>query len=303
MASHLHPLTLRTAVTVQGRGLHSGHPCRVTIHPVRQAAGLTFLHTPSGVEIPVRSDLTGDLRLATTLVKQGVRLQTVEHLLAALGGLDIWHARIEVSGEELPILDGSAEPWIRALDSAGTRALPGPRRWIRILRPLEVREGGRWIRVSPHDGLRVRYTIDFDHPAIGRQSRELTLTPDKFRREVARARTFCLEQEVAKMQAMGLAQGGSLENAVVFGPEGPLNEVLRFEDEAVRHKILDLVGDLALIGAPLHGFVEVHAGGHALHVALAKALAADPSAWRWEDASAPAAPRFRRTLAAQPLHA
>lgn len=298
-----HPQTLARAVTVEGIGLHSGRPCRVTVHPTDRPTGLAFHHVPSRVDIPARADLTGDLRLATTLVKDGVRLQTVEHLLSALSGLDIHHARIETDGEELPILDGSAAPWVEALDAAGFKSLRGPRRWIQVLRTVEVRDGSRWIRISPHAGLRIRYTIDFSHPAIGRQTREMTLTPDKFRREVGRARTFCLEQEVTQMRAMGLALGGSLDNALVFGPRGPLNEVLRYEDEAVRHKILDLVGDLALLGAPVHGFVEVHAGGHALHIALAKALLADPSAWRWEDASEPALRRFPGGLTIHPLPA
>jgi UDP-3-O-[3-hydroxymyristoyl] N-acetylglucosamine deacetylase len=271
----------------------------VRLVPVSRAEGLSFVHTPTGTVIPVHVSRTGEFQLATTLVKGSIKLQTVEHLLSALMGLEIEHLRIEVDGEELPILDGSARPWVDAILAAGIAELPGRRRFIRILRPIEVRQGEKWIRVSPHEGLRIRYTIDFDHPAIGRQARELTLTPLKFRQEVGAARTFCLSSEVEWMQKNGLALGGSLDNAVVFGPEGPLNDALRFEDEAVRHKILDLVGDLALLGAPLLGLVEAHAAGHALHAQLAKAILADPDAWTWDEAPAkPARSPFRPVFAA-----
>jgi UDP-3-O-[3-hydroxymyristoyl] N-acetylglucosamine deacetylase len=218
----------------------------------------------------------------------------VEHLLSALMGMEVEHLRIEVDGEELPILDGSAAPWVDAILEAGIRALPGRRRFLKVLRPVEVRQDGKWLRVSPGEGfagLRIRYTIDFDHPAIGRQTRELSLTPEKYLHDVGAARTFCLAHEIEWMRSRGLALGGSLDNAVVFGPDGPLNDALRYEDEAVRHKILDLVGDLALLGAPLQGFVEAHAAGHAMHVALAKALLDDPSAWTWSEAEESPAPR------------
>ncbi len=286
MSRTQHPQTLRHAVTVSGRGLHSNKPCRVTIHPVEQPSGIRFLHGPSGIEIPAKADLVGELTLATTLSKDGLRFGTVEHLLAALMGLEIEHALIEVDSEELPILDGSAGPWVDALVNAGTRSLAGPRRMIKVLRPVEVSAQGKWMRVSPYSGLRLRYTIDFNHPAIGRQSRELSLTPEKFRRELASARTFCMEQDIEFMRSKGLALGGSLENAVVFPANGKsaLNDALRYEDEAVRHKMLDLVGDLALLGAPLQGLVEAHAAGHALHVALVKALLDDTQAWGWTEA-------------------
>jgi UDP-3-O-[3-hydroxymyristoyl] N-acetylglucosamine deacetylase len=283
MSRNRHPQTLRQPITMTGRGLHSNLPCRVTIRPVEQASGLRFLHAPSGIEIPAKADLVGDLSLATTLVKDGLRFGTVEHLLAALAGLEIEHALIEVDNEELPILDGSAAPWVEAITAAGAKNLPGTRRFIKVLRPVEVRAGSKWMRVSPHATMRLRYTIDFDHPAIGRQSRELSMDPEKFRRELSMARTFCMEQDIEFMRSRGLAQGGSLENAVVFSAQGPLNETLRYEDEAVRHKMLDLVGDLALLGAPLLGLVEAHAAGHALHVALVKALLADTDAWFWSE--------------------
>ena len=272
-------------------GLHGARPASVRLVPVDQATGLRFRHLGTGVEIPVSADFAGDIQLATTLVKEGVRLQTIEHLLSALIGLEVEHLLIEVDGEgadiELPILDGSARPWMEAILQAGTRGLDGTRRFVKVLRPVEVERGGKRIRVSPYDGLRVRYTIDFAVASLGRQSREMTITPEKYRAEVGAARTFCLEQEIEWMRGQGLALGGSLDNAVVYGAEGPLNESLRFHDEAVRHKILDLMGDIALLGAPLLGLIEAHAAGHALHVDLVKALLADRSAWTWAEATEP----------------
>jgi UDP-3-O-[3-hydroxymyristoyl] N-acetylglucosamine deacetylase len=255
----------------------------VRLVPVEAATGIVFRHVPTGTEIPARADQAGDLVLSTTLVKNGVRLQTIEHLLSALSGLEVEHVRIEVDAEELPILDGSSAPWVEAITQAGTRALPGRRRFMKILKPVEVRQGDRWIRALPFDGFRLRYTIDFPVPALGRQSRELSLTPEKYRRELGAARTFCLAQEIDWMRSRGLALGGSLDNAVVFGAEGPLNESLRYEDEAVRHKMLDLIGDLTLLGAPLVGLVEAYAAGHALHVALAQAVLAKPDCWEWSE--------------------
>ena len=298
--------TLTRPVTLSGHGLHGNLPCKVVLRPAELASGIRFIHTPSGVEIPARAEFVGDCSLATTLVRDGIRLQTVEHLLSALRGLGIDHLTVEVDGEELPILDGSAAPWVKAIQEAGIRQMAVWSQFLHILKPVEVRRGEKWMRVSPHHGLRIAYAIDFDHPSIGRQSRELTLTPDKYVRELGSARTFCMERDIEFMRSRGLAKGGSLENAVVFSPTGPLNESLRFEDEAVRHKILDLVGDLALLGAPLDGFVEAHMAGHALHVELAQAILADPAAWTLaETRNTPALrPAFRPALGeAHPLPA
>ena len=299
------PQTLSREITLSGHGLHGNLPCSVRLVPTAAPTGLLFVHTPTGTEIPVRADLAGDLVLSTTLVKDGIRLQTIEHLLSALAGLEVEHLRIEVDAEELPILDGSAAPWVEAILQAGLRGLEGRRRFLKITHPVEVHNGDRWIRVLPYDGLRLRYVIDFPVPALGRQSRELSLTPEKFRRELGAARTFCLAQEIDMMRARGLALGGSLDNAVVFGADGPLNESLRFEDEAVRHKMLDLVGDLALLGAPLLGLVEAHAAGHAMHVALTQAILASPGCWEWtEEVEAPTVRFFFQPsdlgIAAQP---
>jgi UDP-3-O-[3-hydroxymyristoyl] N-acetylglucosamine deacetylase len=274
-----HAQTLAHSVTLSGHGVHSNRPCTVVLHPADQATGILFRHLPSGVEIPALAAFVGDCSLATTLVRQGVTLQTVEHLLSALAGLGIDHLTIDVTGEELPILDGSAAPWVQAIQAAGIRQMAMGSLSLRILHPVEVRRGDKWMRVSPYPGLRVGYTIDFDHPAIGRQSRELTVTPEKYARELGSARTFCMEQDIEFMRSRGLALGGSLDNAVVFSPSGPLNDSLRFEDEAVRHKILDLLGDLKLLGASLEGLVEAHRAGHALHVEMAREILANANAW------------------------
>lgn len=291
MHRNRHAQTLQKAASLSGRGLHGNLPCTVRLVPAEHASGLVFRHLPSGVEIPALAGFSGDCTLATSLTRDGIRLQTMEHLLSALVGLGIDHLTIEVDSEELPILDGSAEPWVRLILEAGIRPMATWPRVMRILKPLEVRKGDKWVRVTPWDGLRLAYTIVYENPYIGRQTVELTLSPDTYLRDLGRARTFCLESDIAYMQAHGLARGGSLENAVVFGKNGPLNPDLRYEDEAVRHKMMDLVGDLALLGAPLEGLVEAHCAGHAIHVELARAILADPTAWTWADAQAPVRPR------------
>ena len=272
------PKTTDTPFTLRGYGLHRNKPCSVTVLPAEEG-GLRFMHRPSGLIIPAHADYVGDLSLATTLVKDGVRLQTVEHILSALYGLGIDHALIEVDGEELPILDGSSAPWARAITQAGTRNLRTAKKCLKVLKPVQVQQENRWVRVSPCEELRVKCAIDFPASSIGQQSMGLAVTPENYRRELAPARTFCLKSEIDLMHSQGLALGGNLDNAVVYDDNGHLNDCLRFDNEAVRHKMLDLIGDLALLGAPLFGFVEAHAAGHAIHVALVKRLLSEPDAW------------------------
>ncbi|NTV75928.1 MAG: hypothetical protein HGA66_17205 [Holophaga sp.] len=200
MQRNRHAQTLRQAATLSGRGLHGDLPCTVVLRPAERASGITFVHTPTGVEIPARAEFVGDCSLATSLTRDGVRLQTVEHLLSALMGLGIDHVTIEVDGEELPILDGSSEPWVRLILEAGIRPMAIWSRTLRILKPVEVRMGDKWMRVSPWNGLRLAYTIIYDNPYIGRQSRELTLTTEKYVRELGLARTFCLESDITFMR-------------------------------------------------------------------------------------------------------
>ena len=270
--------TLAAPFALTGRGLHGNKPCSVTVSPA-ECGGLRFIHAPSGTHIPATEGFVGDLSLATTLVKGDARLQTVEHVLSALYGLGVAHALIEVDGEELPILDGSSAPWAEAVGRVGLRALGVAPRRLKVLRKVSVRDGQRHISISPSDRLRLSYSIDFPGTSIGRQSLSLNVTPESYRRELASARAFCLKREIDYMRSRGLALGGSLDNAVVYDENGHMNGSLRFKDEAVRHKLLDLVGDLALIGMPLLGHVEAHAAGHALHVSLAKRLLDDVGAW------------------------
>jgi len=275
------PATVRTIAEpfeVHGLGLHSNRPCAVMVRP-SEGGGIVFTHSPSSVAIPAKVEFVGDLSLATTLTKDGAKLQTVEHILAALYGLGIDHAIIEVDGDELPILDGSALPWVKAISQAGLKDLPGPKTYMKVLRPIQVQDGDRLVRATPLDSLKLNCSIDFPIPSIGHQSIELDLTPNKFRLELAPARTFCLKSEIDYMHGRRLALGGSLENAVVYDSDGCLNESLRFENEAVRHKMLDLVGDLALLGAPLLARIDTYAAGHAMHVAFVKKLVAETNAW------------------------
>jgi len=278
MSNNTSAKTLSAPFTLHGYGLHGNKPCSVTVKPA-EGGGLLFLHKPSGAVIPASADCVGDLSLATTLAKDGARLGTVEHILSALYGLGVDHAVIEAYGEELPILDGSAAPWVMAIKHVGTRELGIKKVYIKVLRTIQVQNGKSRIQVSPYNGLRLNYLIDFPHSSIGTQSLKLSVTPDTYMRELADARTFCLKSEIEAMHSRGLALGGSLENAVVFSDEGCMNESLRFKDEAVRHKMLDLMGDLALLGAPLLGTVEAHAAGHAMHVALVKRILSEPDAW------------------------
>jgi UDP-3-O-[3-hydroxymyristoyl] N-acetylglucosamine deacetylase len=261
------------------------------------------MHSPSGVAIPAKAEFVGDLSLATTLTKNGARLQTVEHILAALYGLGVDHAIVEVNGDELPILDGSAAPWARANSQAGLRALPGTTTYRKLPRPIQIQDGDRSVRATLLDGLRLNCAIDFPGSSIGRQFIEMDLTPDKFRRELAPARTFCLKSEIDYMHGRGLALGGSLDNAVVYDSNGCLNEKLRFDDEAVRHKMLDLVGDLALLGAPLLASVEARAAGHAMHVAFVRQLILETDSWTLVEAppcpaKQPLRPSFAKGLTA-----
>jgi len=279
--------TTAAPFTLKGTGLHGNKPCSVTVEPA-QSGGLRFLHAPSGVEIPALArHAECDLTLATVLSKDGARLQTVEHLLSALYGMGVDHALIISDGGEFPILDGSAGPWAKAIARVGLRDLAAPKRCINVLKEVRITRASRHIAVGPCDGFAISYTIDFPCRSIGRQSLELAVTPEGFLRELADARTFCMKRDIDMMQSRGLALGGSLENAVVFDDDRCLNEPLRFLNEAVRHKALDLVGDLALLGAPLKGRIEAFAAGHAMHVDLAKKLLATPDAWTMEAPQAP----------------
>jgi UDP-3-O-[3-hydroxymyristoyl] N-acetylglucosamine deacetylase len=271
--------TLRRDVACTGIGLHSGRPVRLRLRPAPAEHGIRFVRVDVGVEIPATLQYLGGQDHATTLTREGVSIGTVEHLLAALGGLGIDDALVEVDGPEVPVLDGSAAPFVMLLHEAGLRPLAVPRLYIKVLEPVEVVRGAKGVRLLPAEHFEVAYTIGFDHPLLRHQSFSLRLTPRAFTEAISSARTFGFLRDVELLRKSGLALGGSLENAVVIGETGVLNNKLRFTDEFVRHKILDAVGDLSLLARPLLGRLEATRAGHALHAAVAQKLLARPTAW------------------------
>ena len=279
--------TLRREVACTGIGLHSGRPVRLRLLPAPAEHGVRFARTDVGVEIPAILDHVGEQDHATTLRRDGVSIGTVEHLLAALSGLGVDDVRVEVDGPEVPVLDGSAAPFVILLHEAGLRPLAVPRLHVRVKEPVAVVHGTKSARLLPAEHFEIGYSIGFDHPLLRHQALSLRVTPRSFTEQVAPARTFGFLREVEMLRKSGLALGGSLENAVVIGETGVLNNKLRFEDEFVRHKILDAVGDLALIGFPLLGRLEATRAGHALHPAVAQKLLATPGAYEIVAADAP----------------
>jgi UDP-3-O-[3-hydroxymyristoyl] N-acetylglucosamine deacetylase len=292
--------TLRREVACTGIGLHSGRPVRLRLRPAPAEHGIRFLRTDIGVEIPASLAHIGAQDHATTLQKDGVSIGTVEHLLAALAGLGVDDVLVEVDGPEVPVLDGSAAPFVILLHEAGLRPLAAPRLHLKVLRPVEVVHGTKTARLVPADHFEIRYTIGFDHPLLRHQSFAVRLSPRTFTDQVAPARTFGFLREVEMLRKNGLALGGSLENAVVIGETGVLNNKLRFEDEFARHKVLDAVGDLALLGHPLLGRLEATKAGHALHAAVARKLVSTPEAWELVPAAAASASPVEPAPAAAP---
>lgn len=273
--------TLAGAVQCEGVGLHTGHRCRLRLVPAPVGHGRVFVRTDlGGAELPALLRHVGKANHATCLVKGDLRVSTAEHLLAALYALGVDNVRIEVDADEVPILDGSARPFVQMVGEAGVQEQDRLRRYITIARPLTLVEEDKQIAVHPSRGFRVTYAIDFEHPSLGFQ--ELTADlwgTDAFREKLAPARTFVLERDIAALRRAGLAQGGSLENAVVIGEAGVRGTELRYGDEPVRHKMLDLTGDLALLGSPLRGHVIAYKAGHDLHAALAQMIQHRTDAW------------------------
>jgi len=283
--------TLKTSIDCVGIGLHSGRRVQMALRPAAANHGIVFRRTDLGRDIPARFDLVADTRLATVLgdpADPSVRVGTIEHVMAALSGCGIDNVLIEVDGPELPVLDGSAAHLVFLIDCAGIETQEAPRRTIEVRRPVRVSDRNAFAELRParpsRDGLHLAMSIVFAAPAIGRQELSVQLTPESFRRELSRARTFALAEDIDRLRAAGLAQGGSLDNAVVVDAARVLNPGgLRMEDEFVRHKLLDAVGDLALAGAALRGSFTAHRSGHGLNNRLLRALMADASAWRWAD--------------------
>jgi UDP-3-O-[3-hydroxymyristoyl] N-acetylglucosamine deacetylase len=271
--------TLRREVGCTGIGLHSGKPVRLTLRPAPAEHGIRFLRSDVGVEIPATLEYLASQDHATTLSRDGVSIGTVEHLLSALLGLGMDDVLVEVDGPEIPVLDGSAAPFVILLHEAGLKPLAVSRQYLKVLKTVEVVRGGKRARLSPGDHFSVSYTIGFDHHLLRHQALSLRVSPRTYCEGIAPARTFGFLRDVETLRRSGLALGGSLENAVVIGESGVLNNKLRFEDEFVRHKILDAIGDLALLGAPLIGRFEAQKAGHALHAAVAQKLLATAGAW------------------------
>jgi UDP-3-O-[3-hydroxymyristoyl] N-acetylglucosamine deacetylase len=284
--------TLRTSVSIEGVGLHSGHPVRATVRPAPADHGIVFVRADHpDVAIPARLESAANYDHATTLSSQGVSIGTVEHVLSAAVGEGLDNCRIEIEGPEVPILDGSALPFVRLFHAAGFERLSASVRPLTLRQPVEVSRGDRSIRFTPDgSGLTITYEIEFPHAIVGRQSLTLAVSPEEYGSAIAPARTFGFLSEIEALRARGLARGGNLHNAVVLGEEGILSGPLRFRDEFVRHKVLDLLGDLALLGAPLKGHVHARKAGHALHVEFARAVAAAVRA----PAKEPVAPAARR---------
>jgi len=278
--------TIAETVSCTGTGLHSGAPVQLTLRPAPADSGVVFVRSDRARPVEIRANAAAlrATRRSTTLGSGDATVGTVEHLFAALFGLGIDNVRAEVNGPELPIMDGSAAPFVYLLRSAGIQRQPAPRAELCIRRPIEVVDGRRRIRVEPSRSFRISYAVEFDHPAIGRQEFHLDAgDPQRFEREVSAARTFGFLGEVRALREAGLALGGSLDNTVVLDDRAVVNrDGLRWPDEFVRHKVLDLFGDLALLGLPLRGHVHVERGGHALHQRLVAAIAASPEAWRIE---------------------
>ncbi|MBO6781725.1 MAG: UDP-3-O-acyl-N-acetylglucosamine deacetylase [Alphaproteobacteria bacterium] len=281
--------TLKSEIGCSGTGLHTGNTVSISLKPAPEDTGIVFRRTDAGnADIPAHVDNVVEATLCTTLGNaDGVTVSTVEHLLAALAGCHVDNVIVEVDGPEMPIMDGSAAPFVFLIECAGLVAQSKPRRVIEVLKRVEVSEGGREASLSPGKGFSVGFEIDFETDAIGHQDKNVKLVNGTFKGEISRARTFGFAEEVDRLREMGLARGGSLENAVVVSGDEILNEEgLRYDDEFVRHKILDSVGDLYLAGAPISGHFQGYRSGHAMNHAIVRALFSDPTAWRYVEAEA-----------------
>jgi UDP-3-O-[3-hydroxymyristoyl] N-acetylglucosamine deacetylase len=277
--------TLATAVGIEGIGLHSGHYTSVELRPVEAGSGITFVRSDLGnLRIPALQASTTALDYATTVGKDDVSVGTVEHLLAAVVAFGLTDLDIVIDGAEVPIIDGSALPFVHLIDAAGVKTVNEQLPVLRIKKPIEVREGDKTIRVTPSNSLVIRYRIDFAHPSIGKQSLSFHFDRDTFVRRIAPARTFGFVRDVERMRAAGLARGGSVENCIVLDDKHVMNGELRFRDEFVRHKILDLVGDLALLGFPIAAEISCQRAGHAMHSRVVAAILNSPDSWELDGA-------------------
>lgn len=275
--------TLKSLISASGVGLHTGQKVRITLRPAPVDTGIVFrrVDLASPVDIPARAELVGDARLASTLVRGDVKVHTVEHLMSALGGLGVDNAYVDLDAPELPIMDGSASPFVFLIQQAGIEEQGAAKKFLRVMRRVEVKDGDKWARLDPYDGYRLSFSIEFRHPVIERSTQAVTVdfAETSYLKEIARARTFGFMHEVEDLRDSGLALGGGLDNAVVLDEYRVLNsEGLRFADEFIRHKLLDAIGDLYLLGKPLLGAFTAHKSGHALNNRLLRAALADAAA-------------------------
>ena len=267
-------------MSCSGIGLHSGEKVTLSLRPARAGSGIRFRRADlGGVEIPATVDNVDRLHYATGLSRNAGTVETVEHLLAAIVSLGVDNVIIEINQAEVPIMDGSAASFVYLVHEAGLKRLTTPRRYLKVLRPVSLTRGEKRIALYPSDYFKVTYSISFDHPLLRHMTHTLRVTQESFVDEIAPARTFGFLKEVEMLRQKGLAQGGSLDNAIVLGETGVLNNSLRFEDEFVRHKILDAIGDLALVGYPVIGHLVAHRGGHELHAAFAEKILQEQDAW------------------------
>jgi UDP-3-O-[3-hydroxymyristoyl] N-acetylglucosamine deacetylase len=280
--------TLDHSIKCSGIGLHSGKKIQLFLHPAEANEGITFVRSDVNVSIPANAAHVCDTRLCTTLGKDGVSISTVEHLLSALAGLGIDNARIEVDGPEVPVMDGSAAPFVFLIQCAGIRELSCAKKILRVLKRVEVVDGDKRCALYPSAGFKISYLLDYNHPLLKERRVSIDFSRQAYTREISRARTFGFLHEIEQLQKAGLALGGSLENAIVLDKYRVINEGgLRYEDECVRHKILDTLGDLSLAGLPIAGAFEGERTGHHTNHQLVSALLADAEAWCIEEASIP----------------
>jgi UDP-3-O-[3-hydroxymyristoyl] N-acetylglucosamine deacetylase len=279
--------TLRRAISCVGIGLHSGNKVQLSLKPAPVDFGIRFRRADLGDhEVPANVQHLAGIQLATALSCNAVSVETVEHLLAALVSMGVDNVLIELNSPEVPIMDGSAAPFVYLIQEAGIKQQASARKYLKIVRPIALSRGDKRMALYPSDHFKVTYSISFDHPLLRHQSRTLRITEESFIEEIAPARTFTFLKDVENHRQKGLALGGSLDNAIVLGETGVLNNALRFEDEFVRHKILDAVGDLALVGYPVIGHLVAHRGGHGLHTEFVGKVLAETDCWRLVEGSA-----------------
>ncbi len=282
----IHQRTLKNIVRATGVGLHTGDKVYLTLRPAAPDTGIVFrrIDLPIPVDIKAEAKRVGDTRLSSCLERDGVKVATVEHIMSAFAGLGVDNAYVDLTAGEVPIMDGSAGPFIFLIQSAGIAEQAAPKKFIRVLKTVEAREGDKWARFEPYNGFRMDFSIAFNHPVFQQSSQRIQIdfATTSYVKEIARARTFGFMQDVETMRSQGLGLGGSLDNAVVMDEYRVLNsDGLRYEDEFVKHKVLDAIGDLYLLGHPLIGTFTAHKSGHALNNKLARALLEDPSTWEF----------------------